>query len=381
MQIVAKTLRKSQLVLYCLLLAVTGSCGGSSSSTGVCEAGSCSGNGSCDDSSGSIVCTCDTGYTGASCASCASGYHDDGNGMCISDSGCQTGSCSKHGSCDDSGGSIVCSCDTGYSGDSCDACATGYHDNGNGYCVQDSGPHPTGWADPAQHGVAAKTGSLDCRSCHGQDLNGQGDAPSCDSCHEAGWRTNCTFCHGGTDNQSGAPPVDLDGSTDTGLQTVGAHTQHVAGGNHMTYDCGQCHVKPTDVLSPGHVFDNTPGQAEVDFSDGLSSSGSYDDPGCSTLYCHGDGQHDNGSMADFTQSINSCSACHGVPPNTGQHQRHVNMGYECQRCHADVAGDGNTITGPDLHVNGEKNVNLQGGGNWDSTSGSCDPGCHGSKHW
>ncbi len=349
-----------------------------------CQADSCSGHGQCDDSTGSVVCTCDTGYAGDHCESCAPGYVDDGSGNCIEESTtCQADSCSGHGQCDDSTGSIVCTCDTGYTGNRCQDCDTGYHSDGNGNCVPDTGgPHPQGWASPDQHGDAAKHGQMDCRTCHGADLGGQGEAPSCDTCHQAGWRTNCTFCHGGTDNQTGAPPVDLDGNTDSTVATVGAHTEHVDGANHMKYDCNQCHVKPTDVLSPGHIFDDTPGEAEVDLSNGLSNQGVFDGTGCSSLYCHGDGRNHNGSMASFTATIDTCDACHEVPPPTGKHRFHINMVWiTCKNCHNSVASNNSTISGPDLHVNGQHDIDFSLGGTYDPNTRSCNPTCHGTKTW
>src|SRR5690606_30403153 len=39
-----------------------------------CTATSCSGNGTCDASSGTVVCTCEEGYTGPTCLNCAVGF-------------------------------------------------------------------------------------------------------------------------------------------------------------------------------------------------------------------------------------------------------------------------------------------------------------------
>ena len=349
-------------------------------SDGACTADSCSGHGSCDDSSGAAVCTCETGYTDANCGSCAIGYHDE-NGACVIDGTCTAESCSGHGSCDDSGGTPVCSCDTGYTGADCAACAAGYHEE-NGDCVLDgSDTHPAGWAQPQNHGAALKQGDSDCRQCHAADLTGQGQASSCDSCHPNGWRSDCTFCHGGQDNQTGAPPLNLSGSADSALQTVGAHSVHVTGNDHLAYDCEQCHLKPIELLSAGHLFDASPGTAEVNFTGGLSSAAVYSAPACSSLYCHGDGRNDNGSMGSYTETINACDACHATPPASGEHRRGAHTSRECRECHADVTGSANAITGPALHVNGEPNVTLRNGGSWNAQTRSCNPTCHGSEDW
>jgi hypothetical protein len=75
---------------------------------------------------------CPTGMTGAGCTECATGYQDaDGNGVC--ELGCAaTGgvalNCGDRGTCEDSAvtGSRGCVCDEGWSGALCATCATGY---------------------------------------------------------------------------------------------------------------------------------------------------------------------------------------------------------------------------------------------------------------
>lgn len=144
-----------------------------------CQLNTCSGHGTCDDSSGSPVCTCDLEYSGDHCDACAdgfhwnadgtvctsdpcdpnpcdelhkgtctaegdqavcscdNGYHDDGQGTCVIDETCNgRATCNDHGDCDDSSGSIVCTCDTGYTGTTCDQCDAGHHPVGND-CVED----------------------------------------------------------------------------------------------------------------------------------------------------------------------------------------------------------------------------------------------------
>ena len=71
--------------------------------------------------------------------------------------------------------------------DVCDDPTTG---TGDGY-------HPVGWVAEDVHGLAAKLQEDTCVACHGSDLEGGVVGVSCDTCHPAGWRTECTFCHGG----------------------------------------------------------------------------------------------------------------------------------------------------------------------------------------
>lgn len=259
---------------------------------------------------------------------------------------------------------------------------SGSADSGAGY-------HPGNWL--VDHRAAALLGQSDCRACHGADLTGGFSGSSCDLCHQSDWRTNCTYCHGGGDNQTGAPPIDLHGQTATGNSSVGAHSEHVAmaARNHPDYGCAQCHVQPTDVLSPGHLFDDTPGQAELVFSGGLSASGAYSFAAatCSALYCHGTGRSD-GTAPPHSGTIDTCTACHAGTASTseqlatmsGRHALHLGLGVTCAICHNAVVDSSDAIIAPDLHVDGEKNVNPVGGS---YSGGTCTNVCHtsGSGPW
>jgi hypothetical protein len=74
-------------------LVLSSSCSGSGSSGDAsgparCDAESCNAansGGSCDDSSGQLVCTCHTGYLGSDCGQCAAGYHPAASGACEQD--------------------------------------------------------------------------------------------------------------------------------------------------------------------------------------------------------------------------------------------------------------------------------------------------------
>jgi EGF domain-containing protein len=157
----------------------------------------CGDHGTCDDSSGVVVCVCETGYSGVQCVDCAegyhlfegacvedetcpatdpcgphsscddtsgivicvcdNGYHSDGQGNCLENQVCpDPDPCGEHGTCDNSSGSIECICDTGYRGVWCNACAAGYHPGPLGDCLEDEfcpDPDPCG-----QHGSCDDTG-------------------------------------------------------------------------------------------------------------------------------------------------------------------------------------------------------------------------------
>lgn len=247
--------------------------------------------------------------------------------------------------------------------------------------------HPEGFAEAEAHGLAAKLQQEECVDCHGEDLMGGKVGVSCDSCHPDGWRTDCLFCHGGVETDEGAPPLDIDGTADPAATSFPPHTDHVTTDIHAAYDCTMCHDKPTDVLSLGHLFleDATPAQAEVDFSGGLSTVGSYAAGSCSNLYCHGDGQGDDGSVTVATGS-DACDACHPSVSSSddawdrmsGEHDKHLEEGISCESCHRSVVSDGSTILDPSQHVNGSVQVDPESGMSWNGLA--CAGSCHGELH-
>ena len=250
------------------------------------------------------------------------------------------------------------------------------------------GGHPLGFSAPAAHGQAFIQGKSNCRTCHGEDLAGSNGVSSCDKCHPSGWRTNCTFCHGGKDNATGAPPLSLLGSADATSLGVGTHSKHVTQASHPAYACADCHSAVTDLLSAGHVLDATPGKAEVSFQAGLSPSGQYKAGACSSLYCHGTGRV-NGAAASFAGSATTCQSCHPSAQSSssaqeqmsGRHRKHLEHGYACAACHQGVVNTSNQIVGPNLHVNGSKDVQLLTG-TYDPSTHTCSSiYCHGDKTW
>jgi predicted CxxxxCH...CXXCH cytochrome family protein len=245
------------------------------------------------------------------------------------------------------------------------------------------GFHPTGFADPNVHSPEMELQRMDCRACHGADLTG-GSGPSCDTCHSVGWRSDCVFCHGGNDgNLTGAPPRDLGALPMSASQSFLAHTVHDTEGISRAYACLRCHVE----LDVGHAFDATPAAAEVTFASGLSAAGNYDGAGaCSSLYCHGNGQGDNGSAVDGGAAM-QCHSCHPGMASTeaqwqsmsGKHRKHLAAGLDCGDCHLDVTGDGTTILDPLLHVDGLNQLRFS-----DPAlvydAGRCSGDCHGERH-
>jgi predicted CxxxxCH...CXXCH cytochrome family protein len=248
--------------------------------------------------------------------------------------------------------------------------------------------HPTDYALANQHSPDMELQRMDCRHCHAADLGGN-LGPSCDTCHSSGWRSDCVFCHGADDNRTGAPPRDLGALPMSGSQAFVAHTVHVTPGISQAFDCLHCHLKPSDVLSMEHAFDDTPGRGEVGFAMGLSAAGVYNGAGsCSSLYCHGDGQGDNGTAVDGTAPM-QCNSCHAGMTSgesawesmSGEHRKHLQENFTCGNCHLDVTDDGLSIRGPLLHVDGANQVSFTDSRiHYNESTGRCAGNCHGDNH-
>lgn len=177
----------------------------------------------------------------------------------------------------------------------------------------------------------------------------------------------CTACHGsaareGSMLEQAAPPVDLLGRTETRFRGVGAHQLHLAGGaTHGKVACGECHVVPTRVDSPGHADGVHP--ASVVFGELArtgSSSPTYDTTSltCAGSYCHG------GAVPVWNEPRSSsaaCGSCHGLPPAPPHPQA-----QDCEQCHGEVIAKDRSFLRPDLHVNGKVELQM-----------SCNS-CHGS---
>jgi len=253
-----------------------------------------------------------------------------------------------------------------------------------------TGPyHPDGYGDPAVHGLEAKTQVQACADCHGADLTGTDAALSCDSCHPSSWRTDCVFCHGGEDNTTGAPPLEISGLSEGAEAPFVAHSAHVTRGEAAAQGCEQCHVKPIDVLSAGHLFvgDSTPDAAEVDFSGGRAAEASYDGAGsCSNVYCHGYGIGGVGAVQD-TDTIDGCGACHPGPGSgpsawsqlSGRHEPHLVYNTSCEHCHDTMVDRDGNIEDASQHVDGALTL----GSNHEITvdlEQGCTGVCHDEQH-
>lgn len=132
-----------------------------------CRGIECNDHGECVVNNGEPVCICEEGYAGELCEERGEGYYDDGD-ECVENESCDEESCSGHGTCDNSTGKIGCTCNEGYAGDQCELCDHGFQNNDNdGVCRPDCA---TSGFDCGLHGVcedATGTASCVCVGCWG----------------------------------------------------------------------------------------------------------------------------------------------------------------------------------------------------------------------
>jgi predicted CxxxxCH...CXXCH cytochrome family protein len=167
----------------------------------------------------------------------------------------------------------------------------------------------------------------------------------------------CTTCHGGLDNDTGAPPFDFRGNTSTTSITVGAHTAHVTPSPlGPGLDCTACHPDARD-------GSRTHGDGKVDLSFGpIATAGGLVAPvldradgGCSNVYCHGatlgGGSHTTPQWTRVGEGEAACGSCHGLPP-PDPHPAVPEGRAGCYLCHPDVDSAGELVRASGLHVNG-----------------------------
>jgi predicted CxxxxCH...CXXCH cytochrome family protein len=186
---------------------------------------------------------------------------------------------------------------------------------------------------------------------------------------------DCVGCHGGTDNNSGAPPRDTAGNTSTTAVGVGAHTRHGSAG----IGCEQCHPVPARVHDPATPV-HLDGKVDVVFAAGSLAHTGTANPlwtaagaTCSSVYCHGATLPDGGAAPAPVWNGGAlagapCGSCHSFP-------NHGAAPDSCEACHASsvisTAGVGTTLRAGGTHLNGVIDSDV-------SSSGLCTR-CHGDR--
>lgn len=213
------------------------------------------------------------------------------------------------------------------------------------------------------------------------------DAALCAVCHTGG-AGSCVRCHGGTDNQTGAPPEGLRGETATSARAVGAHTVHLSGGSQSSgFACGECHSVPVSIISAGHLGADSIAEMTWGPITGNATAWSRTTNQCTNSYCHGNFTGGKTTNVPVWTGANqaTCGSCHdvGTTPSQlgGRHSLHVgSKNIACYRCHNATVNSSNAIIGKSVHINRQNTVQFSGGGNY--SNGTCSSiGCHGSESW
>lgn len=239
--------------------------------------------------------------------------------------------------------------------------------------------HPAGWLEKTSsdfHGRFLQSigwNLRNCQQCHGIDYKGGIAESSCLTCHPA-TPEDCTVCHGGVDNLTGAPPHDLFGNGDVESPGVGVHTPHLEGEELSSgFSCSTCHIVPDSLYAPNHIDSDLP--AEVVFSGqalltNASPQWDHNTLSCSGTYCHGSWSLDKSqSQNSFIYSGDSmqgnsaspiwidhdsaeCGTCHDLPP-VGHNPFELSA---CAGCHGFVIDAAGEIIDKTKHANGLINV-------------------------
>ena len=138
----------------------------------------------------------------------------------------------------------------------------------------------------------------------------------------------------------------------------------------------------------GHAFNAFDNQPNVILSlDGRNPAATYNGMGtCANLYCHGNGQGDNGKYSDGGAPL-TCVSCHGGNANSragmSGHHRSDHGNVACSECHNGTVATGNTVvTGIAQHVDGKQDVAFARGGTYDPATRTCSGiACHGTQRW
>ena len=254
-----------------------------------------------------------------------------------------------------------------------------------------AGPKPGGSVVPAPKWTQVDGSQSACgSSCHTNPPGGGHPQGSlCANCHgqviatfdpvnnKATWKNaalhvdgkvqatgnDCTSCHGDPDTKDPMPPKSTQGETATTAPGVGAHAQHIQGGDwHRAGQCADCHKLPTDL---GHA------DGLVDFAWGAvalaqGAKPAFDDAKltCSGSHCHGSTlqpakaggkslREPVWNKVDGSQ-VACGSTCHTNPPG-GTHPPST----ACATCHGSVISAYDATTGKatwkdaTLHVDGK----------------------------
>ncbi len=114
-----------------------------------CHPNPCLNKGTCSNATGVAKCSCAKGYDGKTCNTCATGYYKPtGSTKCVDDP-CLPDPCNGNGTCSNSTGAAVCTCNGNWALPKCSGCKTGWSKTSgctkcdSGYCGAKCSPNPT----------------------------------------------------------------------------------------------------------------------------------------------------------------------------------------------------------------------------------------------
>jgi predicted CxxxxCH...CXXCH cytochrome family protein len=274
--------------------------------------------------------------------------------------------------------------------------------------------HPVPYNDPSHYSTTAATFPATCSACHDVSAPSTEPAPPCQTCHVAAsplTAVDCTSCHS-------SPP---DGGAPAGAvypNIAGAHAAHIALNSAGTpISCDTCHNGLGPSLQNLNHYDRAnaipgedalrvpPGDAVfVATYDAKTGATSFDNSAalnCTNASCHG-GQATPNWQTGALVVNDQCTNCHALGTSqgnpqynseySGRHSLHLglfgNNATTCKYCH-------NTTTLATTHfttlstsaMEGPASATIGGGttlisgGNYNASTMSCTPSCHGTETW
>ncbi|TAK35367.1 MAG: CxxxxCH/CxxCH domain-containing protein [Chloroflexota bacterium] len=208
----------------------------------------------------------------------------------------------------------------------------------------------------------------------------------------------CATCHG----PGGMKPIASSGkhSVHFGLELATATYGDTSNGSMASsygFACGTCHSLDQTNHMNGVVnaeLSNTAAPSgTMKWLDTRSNATFNGATGtCSSVYCHSNARVISGaqfSTPNWLTGTVSCTSCHGQPPSTGQHSKHVSSErIPCYACHNAVVDANKVIKDKSKHVSGSPDVSFNVsyvGANFSVATNSsgirtCTGTCHSENH-
>jgi predicted CxxxxCH...CXXCH cytochrome family protein len=274
----------------------------------------------------------------------------------------------------------------------------------NGTMCHNETGHAVPFVTTTHTSVTSGTFAANCGSCHAvSGTSPVSGAPLCTVCHAAGsplTALSCTSCHAN-------PPSNA--STSAYPNVAGAHAAHLSlnrAGSPVT--CDTCHNglgtgtlnhynranarsgKNALRVAPGDVVFPTTYSAKT----GASSFDNSANLRCSNVRCHGGQATPNWQTGTITvNSQAGCTGCHAS--GTAQYNSYNSGTHGINTSHSNCLNCHNTTTLATNHfttlsttaLEGPASATIGGGttsissGNYDTSTKSCSPSCHGTETW